>query len=180
MPSSGPGRLWALLHRQQTNRRRYHTRSYRTPKSAQRAVCSGRLHAPKWKTSIQAALKQVPPHLLDEQATHQIIWEVWQRWQSELTILRDHQIPHCYFPKETKTTSIQLHGFSDTSEMAYGETTYLTAEDSNNNMHITLVKAKTRVAPIKHFTFPRLELFGPTFPAHIVWTRCDYITFRSK
>ena len=94
--------------------------------------------------------------------------EVWQRWGSELAILRDHQIPSCYFPKEANTTSIQLHGFSDASELAYAGEVYLRIKDSNNDVHLGLVMAKTRVAPIKSLTIPHLELCGATLLARML------------
>ena len=77
-------------------------------------------------------------------------------------MLRNHQIPRCYFPKEANTISIQLHGFSDTSELAYAETVYLRVEKSNNNVHTSLVMAKTRVALIKCLTIPRLQHISNT------------------
>ena len=95
--------------------------------------------------------------------------EVWQKWRNELAILCDHQIPCCYFPKEANTTFIQLHGFSEASELAYAGAMYLQVEDSNNDMHISLVMAKTRVAPIKHLTIPRLELCGATLLARMLY-----------
>ena len=57
-----------------------------------------------------------------------------------------------------KIVSIQLHGFCDASEVAYAGVVYLRAIDSRNQVHISLVIAKTRVAPIKRLTIPRLEL----------------------
>ena len=87
------------------------------------------------------------------------------RWRSELALLLDQQIPCCYFPKEANTTSTQLHGFSDASELAFAGTVYLQVEDSNNDVHISLVMDQTRVVPTTHLTIPRLELCGATILA---------------
>ena len=54
--------------------------------------------------------------------------------------------------------SKQLHGFSDASESTYAGATYLRAIDWIGSTHIALVMGKTRVAPIKRLTIPRLEL----------------------
>ena len=56
--------------------------------------------------------------------------------------------------------SIELHGFSDASEVAYGGVVYLTAIDSRKGVHLLLVMAKTKVAAIKPLSLPRLELCG--------------------
>ena len=65
-------------------------------------------------------------------------------------------------PKEANTTSIQLHGFSNASELAYAGAVYLWVEDLNNDVHISLVMAKTRVAPIKRLIIRHLELCEAT------------------
>ena len=69
-------------------------------------------------------------------------------------------IPRCYFPKEADITSIQLHVFSDASQSGYGTVVYIRMTDSKGEVHVSLVASKTKVAPIKHLTIPRLELCG--------------------
>ena len=54
----------------------------------------------------------------------------------------------------------QLHGFSDASELAYAGVIYLHQVDTTGNIHTSLVASKTKVAPIKRLTIPRLELCG--------------------
>ncbi|XP_017472652.1 PREDICTED: uncharacterized protein LOC108363714 [Rhagoletis zephyria] len=55
--------------------------------------------------------------------------------------------------KETET-----HGFSDASTMAYGAVIYIRVVQENGQVKITLLTSKTRVAPMKTITVPRLEL----------------------
>ena len=55
---------------------------------------------------------------------------------------------------------MQLHGYSDASEEAYAGVVYLRLEDPAGNVHTEIVISKTRVAPIKHLSIPRLELCG--------------------
>ena len=54
--------------------------------------------------------------------------------------------------------NIQLHAFSDSSEKAYGVAVYLRSTDAQGNVLINLVGSKSRVAPVKTQTLPRLEL----------------------
>lgn len=62
---------------------------------------------------------------------------------------------------------MQLHGFSDTSEDTYSAVIYLRQLDSDNVIHVSLVMAKTKVAPLKRLTIPRLELCGANLLHHI-------------
>lgn len=84
-----------------------------------------------------------------------LLLEVWAQWRSELHLLSDVHIPRCYYPKGV---SMQLHGFYDTSEEAYGGVVYLRLNDSDGNTHTEIVAAKTKVSPIKRLSIPLLEL----------------------
>ena len=96
------------------------------------------------------------------------IYEVWARWRSELKLLSNKHISRCYFPRDAHIISTQLHGFSDASERAYAGVVYLRMMDSNRNIHIALVMSKTKVAPIKRITIPRLELCGAHLLAQVL------------
>ena len=75
----------------------------------------------------------------------------------ELASLATMHIPRCYSPVGVTITSMQLHGFSDPSEEAYAGVVHLRMMDSTGNM---LFISKTKVAPIKRLSIPRLELCG--------------------
>ena len=64
--------------------------------------------------------------------------------------------------------SIQVHGFSDTSEVAYAGVVYLRMTDSAHNTHVAHVTSKSKVALIKCLTIPRLELCGAYLLADLV------------
>ena len=55
--------------------------------------------------------------------------------------------------------SIQIHGFCDASENAYAAVTYLSIE-SATAIKVSYLMAKTRVAPVKPVSIPRLELMA--------------------
>ena len=54
---------------------------------------------------------------------------------------------------------MELHSFSDASIKAFAAAVYLRLE-SDDNVSTTLVASKTRVAPLKQQSLPRLELLG--------------------
>lgn len=57
----------------------------------------------------------------------------------------------------TPRAKIELHGFSDAAEPAMGANVYIKIYDKGE-IHVNLVAAKTKVAPIKKMTIPKLEL----------------------
>ena len=81
------------------------------------------------------------------------------QWRNELSLLKHITVPRCYFSAEP-STSVQLHGFSDASEVAYAAVVYIRATYADNSITSRLVVAKTRVAPLNSVSIPRLELCG--------------------
>ena len=96
------------------------------------------------------------------------IKDVWLRWRSELKLLATKHIPRYYFSKQSTCTSFELHGFCDASEAAYAAVVYFRTLDSKGNPHISLITSKTKVAPIKRLTIPRLELCGAHLLARLL------------
>ena len=56
----------------------------------------------------------------------------------------------------------ELHHFSDASELGYGAVSYVRLTDEQGRIHCTLLMSKSRVAPLKKTTIPRLELAAAT------------------
>lgn len=54
----------------------------------------------------------------------------------------------------------ELYGFSDASEMAYGACVYLKYVNTNNESEINLQIGKSKVAPLRTITIPRIELIA--------------------
>lgn len=91
---------------------------------------------------------------------------VWERWLSGLPLLRNVSVPRYFKSWQLgQLKGIQLHHFSDASFDGYGVVSYLRLEDVNGGVHCSLVMAKSRVAPIKPITIPRLELTAATVAA---------------
>ncbi|XP_039309666.1 uncharacterized protein LOC120358695 [Solenopsis invicta] len=62
---------------------------------------------------------------------------------------------------------IQVHGFCDASGVAYGACLYIRSAGKDGNVVIKLLCAKSRVAPLKVITIPRLELCGALLLARL-------------
>ena len=92
----------------------------------------------------------------------------WRRWRLELQLLSDKTLSRCYFRDDPHECQTQLHGFSDASEVAYAAVVYLRIQDPKGAVYVSLVMAKTRVAPLKKLTIPRLELCGALLLAQIM------------
>jgi len=83
----------------------------------------------------------------------------WRKWYSQIVDLKEIETPRYYF-NEKYNDEVELHAFCDASEKAYGAVVYVRFAKNENDYDTTLVMAKSRVAPIKKITLPRLELMG--------------------
>lgn len=83
----------------------------------------------------------------------------WIEYRNSLCDLEQIKIPR-WVQHRTDHHS-ELHGFCDASENAYAAAVYLKTVDRAGNAIVTLLTAKTKVAPVKSkVTLPRLELLG--------------------
>ena len=89
------------------------------------------------------------------------IFKSWHQIRSQLKVLNTLEIPRSLISESTDL-QIQIHGFCDASEKAYGACVYLRRKDIQNNINVTLICSKSRVAPLKSLSLPRLELCGAT------------------
>lgn len=80
----------------------------------------------------------------------------WEAFTSEMPILRDLKIPRRIVLKDVK--KIDLIGFADASKAAYAAVVYLRTCDAAGKVNTYLLRAKTKVAPLKILTINRLEL----------------------
>ncbi|XP_054272893.1 uncharacterized protein LOC128993159 [Macrosteles quadrilineatus] len=98
----------------------------------------------------------------------QPIAEKWSQFILELPNIETLRIPR--YLHLANCVNIELHGFSDASECGYAACVYLRAEDSSGNVNVNLLIAKSKVAPLKRVTIPRLELCG----AHLLAKLLNY------
>ncbi|CAG2227643.1 unnamed protein product [Mytilus edulis] len=85
----------------------------------------------------------------------------WKGWVKNLPCLENLSVNRCFLPRDVQhVKNVQLHIFSDGSELGYGACAYLRVVDENDRTTCSLVMGKARLAPIKQVSIPRLELSG--------------------
>ncbi|XP_058828346.1 uncharacterized protein LOC131688193 [Topomyia yanbarensis] len=94
----------------------------------------------------------------DEKIVESLL-DLWNDWTRLLKNLSEVEVPRCFFGKMSSKlhSGIQLHGFVDASELAYACVAYLRIVQEGK-VRCVLVAAKTKVAPLKSISIPRLEL----------------------
>ncbi|XP_055910831.1 uncharacterized protein LOC129945199 [Eupeodes corollae] len=104
--------------------------------------------------------------LLQELWRKQINWDEevpdslsqqWNNIRNELHIVENFAIPRIMLQNKNEW---ELHGFCDASLDAYAAVVYCRNIKPNNSISVTLVAAKSKVAPLKVLPLPRLELCG--------------------
>jgi hypothetical protein len=104
----------------------------------------------------------------------QVIGELRYQWQALISSLKGLQqvmIPR-HPPQIDASHSLQLVGFCDASQRAYAAVVYLKTNTSTGTT-LSILAAKTRVAPLKTVTIPRLELLSALLLARLVKTVSD-------
>ncbi|XP_018370056.1 PREDICTED: uncharacterized protein LOC108765710 [Trachymyrmex cornetzi] len=90
---------------------------------------------------------------------------IWLLYLQQLPSINKIAIPRHAILHQPR--DIQLHGFCDASQSAYGACIYLRSVDDIGAVYVQLLTAKSRVAPLKTITLPRLELCGATLLANL-------------
>ena len=106
-----------------------------------------------YKTYLQRLWQDKLPW--DEQLSSQLQND-WDKLSDTIS-----QLSNIYINRKvicTQAVNVQLHGFCDSSERAYGACFYLRSADSNDNTFCNLLCSSSRVAPLKTLTIPQLEL----------------------
>lgn len=99
--------------------------------------------------------EDVPPPVLSK----------WLKYREELPLLTKINIGRLVYDN-TGVQKPNLHLFCDSSEKAYGCCAYVVSE-KDHFITATLLCAKSKVAPLKKVTLPRLELCGALMAAEL-------------
>ncbi|XP_046404684.1 uncharacterized protein LOC124170045 [Ischnura elegans] len=82
----------------------------------------------------------------------------WQKFRSSLKKLELISVPRWIQFSNENLSNVTFHGFSDASERAYAAAVYIRVSDRTHGVSVNLLVAKTKVAPVKTISVPRLEL----------------------
>ncbi|XP_018394546.1 PREDICTED: uncharacterized protein LOC108773284, partial [Cyphomyrmex costatus] len=89
----------------------------------------------------------IPPPLMQK----------WHNYHTQLIQLRNISLPR-WTAFGSDTSHCELHGFADASSVAYAAVIYLKVISLMGSVTVSLLIAKSKVAPLKPLTIPRLEL----------------------
>ncbi|XP_064471798.1 uncharacterized protein LOC135386020 [Ornithodoros turicata] len=92
---------------------------------------------------------------------------VWSSWCQQVPLLSRVSLPRRLGGKMSEG-SIALHMFCDASPRAYGAAAYLVTLDRDGHYRADLLLAKSRVAPVKTVSLPRLELMGAVIATRLM------------
>lgn len=96
----------------------------------------------------------------------------WDMWFQDSAELKDLHIPRCYVTQPLSSHSkLELHAFGDASKLAYAMAVYLRAVAADGETSTSLIMSKSRVAPLKTLTLPRLELMAAVITVRL----CTYV-----
>ncbi|XP_062557225.1 uncharacterized protein LOC134222096 [Armigeres subalbatus] len=91
----------------------------------------------------------------------------WTDWLVETRKLNEIRFSRYYYPAVSSFSNVELHAFCDASDKAFACVVYM-VHRSQGKVHVALVYAKSRVAPLKSQTVPRLELQGCVLASQMV------------
>lgn len=90
----------------------------------------------------------------------------WTHFKSQLVNLNQLKIPRGVgFGTEQH---VQIHGFCDASQRAFGACVYLRVQLGNDSFRFELICSKSRVASLKAISLPRLELSAALLLAQLM------------
>ena len=116
--------------------------------------------------------------LLQELCRNEVGWddpltdeqkENWRKWLTELAEVRRVTIPRVVAVIVDKDQPIILHGFGDASKDGYCAVIYLVV-DNEGEKSCNILTAKTRLAPLKKRSIPRLKMIAGRTLAKLVNT----------
>lgn len=109
-----------------------------------------------WKTDCGWD-EQLPDHLMMK----------WRNCRDNLSHINSIKIPR-WIGFSQKIRKFELHGFADASQVAYGSVIFSRIIYDDDIIVVRQITAKSRVAPMKMLSIPRLELKGALLMADLM------------
>lgn len=117
----------------------------------QALLSSGGFEIRQWTSNVQSVVSHLPQEALSDNTE---LWLSQDRVDMQEATLGLRW--HC--PMDQPDVTHDVHIFCDASERAYGSAAYLRTEDSYGNINLAFLMARSRVAPRRQHSMPRLEL----------------------
>ncbi|XP_076301466.1 uncharacterized protein LOC143219348 [Lasioglossum baleicum] len=92
---------------------------------------------------------------------------MWQQFQQQLPALQTIRVPR-WLGTNSATQPLEIHGFADASERAYAAVVYSRTINAQGVVTVSMIVAKSKVAPLKRVSLPRLELCAAFLLARLV------------
>ena len=87
----------------------------------------------------------------------------WQAWLADLPKLSQLSVNRCVKGADLgEVVTTEIHHFCDASQCAYGAVSYLRQVNSDGQVRCSFLFGKSRLAPLKQMSIPRLELAAAT------------------
>ncbi|XP_059357093.1 basement membrane-specific heparan sulfate proteoglycan core protein-like [Carassius carassius] len=94
-----------------------------------------------------------------DEEIHEKECRTWMKWLTDLDKLLELRLNRCFKPAAFgPTNTAQIHNFSDASQDGYGVVSYLLLSNDRSEKHVSFLMGKSRDAPLKQITIPRMEL----------------------
>ncbi|XP_045033927.1 uncharacterized protein LOC116933188 [Daphnia magna] len=108
----------------------------------------------------------------------ELIQHQWNKWTTNLSQPEAFKIPRA-LTSSSDIQDIQLHAFCDASTVGFGSVVYLQVVYRNKIVTVNFVTSKSRVAPLRPLTVPKLELQGAVVALRlwIASKTCRFQTF---
>lgn len=141
--------------------------------------------------SVYDPLGLISPVIIKMKILFQQLWSISLDWNdpipdpintqwisliNELESLKNIKIPRKILLD--KSIKIELIGCADASQTAYGAVIYLKSYNKINDNNVQLFVAKSRVAPLKQLSIPKLELLAAQLLAQLTTKVKDIISYQ--
>jgi hypothetical protein len=104
----------------------------------------------------------------DEEVSGDVRAEFVKWWDELIPLLKNFSVPrNCTGGLKKGTGKYQLHVFSDACKYCFATVIFIRSE-SSEGVTVQLLMSKSRVAPVKPSTIPRLELMGCVIGARLL------------
>ncbi|GFY33090.1 gag-pol protein [Trichonephila clavipes] len=117
-----------------------------------------------WKQQLQWD-ERVPPDITLE----------WEQLAKVVQLVKDIKIPRFLFVDSDN--QFHLFGFSDASEEACAAAIYCRSVSDTGKINMQLIIAKTKVAPLKPVSLPRLEMCGALLLVKLMDFTCKALNY---